>query len=652
MTNPPQKLKMHTPDLTKENIAKLAELFPHCVTETHDANKQPTMGVDFDLLKQELSFGLVQDKKERYQINWPGKNAAVLEAYTPIEKTLRPRKKESVAWDTTQNLFIEGDNLDALKLLQNTYLGKVKMIYIDPPYNTGNDFIYRDKFSKPKTEQDLEEGQTDEEGNVYTTNPESNGKFHSDWLSMMYPRLRLAKRLLREDGVIFISIDDHEQANLKRLCDEIFGEKNFVELFIWRKKSGGGQQDDYVVTEHDYILCYAKNKDKFKLNEKTATPKISGYNFRDEVKQKNYKRVKFAKWGSAALREDRPTMYDYPELLDPDGKQSFPVSPDGRHGRWRYGRQRAIQMLEDDDIDWGKVSGKWVPYEKDYQPMEDDFAILKERSIFYDLVENGEGSNELKNLFGVKDIFSNPKPRDLITHLIYLSVNPEENEIVLDFFAGSGSTASAVYNYNSLLGANVNYILVQLPEKIEETKKEQRTAFNFCKDNNLLPAISEISKERIRRAGDKILENSCHENWKKDIGFRVLAVDSTNMKNVYYHPQDTQQPMMANLVNNIKQGRDHEDLLFQVMLELGIDLTLPITIETQYGGQVFCVGENDLLACFERDNVINKEFCQNLATRKPLCMAFRDASFGEGAMKFNAGSIFKIISPDTHITIL
>ncbi len=647
MTNPPQKLPMQSPDLTDiekmtgetrdlvaDNIAQLKALFPEVMTEGK---------INFDTL-QELLGAEVEKNEEHYNFTWHGKRAALRFALKQSTGTLRPVKGESVDWDNTQNVFIEGDNLEVLKLLQKSYFGKVKMIYIDPPYNTGNDFVYADNMKDPLNHYFDTTGQLDEEGYKTSTTADSNkaGRFHTNWLNMMYPRLNLARKLMRDDGVIFISIDDNEQTNLKKLCDEVFGEENFVELFIWRKKSGGGQQDDYVVTEHDYILCYAKSKYKFKLKEKTASPRTSGYNFRDEVKNKNYKRVKLAKWGSAALREDRPTMYDYPELIDPDGERSLPVAPDGRQGRWRYGRQSVIQMLEDDNIDWDKVSGKWIPYEKDYQPTEDDFAILKERSIFYDLVENGEGSNELKNLFGVKDVFSNPKPSDLIAHLIYLSVNPEENQIVLDFFAGSGSTGSAVYNYNNLLGADVNYILVQLPEKIEKTKKEQRTALDFCNSNNLVPNIAEIAKERIRRAGKKIKAAGGLAH-NPDLGFKVFRLDSSNL-NLWdpYPDHEDLQPNLTDAVDYIKDDRKEDDLLFELLLKCGLDLAVPIETRTVAGNkQIYSIGLGKLVVCLDTDITTGvaeaiAELNAELTPENGMRVILRDEGFKDDCAKTNS----------------
>ncbi len=575
-------------DIVQENVQHLKELFPDAFTEN---------GVDFDTLRQLLGDLKVLDEgEEKYGLNWHGKKQARQIALTPSLGTLLPCPEESVDWDTTQNLFIEGDNLEVLKLLQKSYANKVKMIYIDPPYNTGKEFVYPDKFQDNLDTYLKYTGQKGDEGLKFTSNTETGGRKHTNWLNMMYPRLKLAKSLLTQDGVIFISIDDNEQANLKEVCDEIFGAENFIELFIWRKKSGGGQQDDYVVTEHDYIMCYARNKEEFKLNEKTAASKTAGYNFYDEVKNRKYKRVKLAKWGSAALREDRLTMYEYPELVNPDGEQCLPVAPDGRPGRWRYGRQRVIEMLKNDDIDWENSSGDWLPYEKDYEPGEDDFSILKERSIFYDLVENGEGANELTNLFGIKDVFSNPKPTDLIAHLIYLSLNPEEDQIVMDFFAGSGSTGSALYNFNKLTGSNSKYVLVQLPEKIEKDKKEQRTAYNFCKENNLLENISEISKERIRRAAKKIKDEN--PDYAGDLGFKVFKLASSNIK--AWNPDRTDlEGSMLDHKEHLVEGRSEQDILYELLLKRGVDLTTPIETKQIAGKNVYSIGYGKIITCLD-----------------------------------------------------
>ena len=644
-----EKLKMHSPNLTIANIEKIKALFPNCVTESTDESGSLKLAVDFDQLRQELSDSIVEGPQERYHLNWPGKREALLTANAPIAKTLRPAPGESVDFENTKNLFIEGDNLEALKLLQETYLGKVKMIYIDPPYNTGRDFLYEDDFAESTEEFLIKSNQKDEAGNRLVANTESNGRYHSDWLTMMMPRLKLARNLMSEDAVIFISIDDNEQHNIRKLCDEVFGEKNFIELLIWRKKSGGGQQDDFLVTEHDYILCYAKSKLAFKFIEKAVQSKTSGYNLFDEKKKLHYKKVKLAKWGSAALKEDRPTMYDYPELINPDGNQCLPVSPDGRPGRWRYGRQRVIDMIENDNIAWELVDGEWQAYEKDYEPSENDMSILKERSIFYDLVENGEGAKELTRLFGMKDVFQNPKPSDLVAHLSYLSLEKDKEQIALDFFAGSGTTGHSIIELNRLDGGKRKFILVQIPEDISPNKKEQNTAYQFCLSNNLKPTIAEISKERIRRAGKKILEGNCHENWNKDVGFRVLKVDSSNMKDVYYSPNAINQADLLGVVENIKPDRKPEDLLFQVLLDWGVDLSLSITKQNIQGKTVFFVNQNpcDLVACFDKG--ITEELVKEIAKTKPLRVVFTDIGFVSDSVKINAQQIFKQISPSTDI---
>ena len=622
-----KKVNRKSVNIVKSNIEQLKALFPEVFADGK---------INFDQLRELLGDHVVQNE-DHYNFTWHGKRKAGSLAQTPSTGTLRPCKEESLDWDTTQNIFIEGDNLEVLKLLRKSYHRKVKMIYIDPPYNTGNDFVYEDDFKDGIKNYLRITGQVDSNGKKLGTNSDAAGRYHTNWLNMMYPRLKLARNLLRDDGVIFISIDDNEQANLKKLCDEIFGEVNFVELFIWRKKSGGGQQDDYVVTEHDYIICYAKDKHKFKLKEKIVAANKSGYKFNDEVKNINYKRVKLAKWGSAALREDRPTMYDYPELLTPDGKRCFPIAPDGRPGRWRYGHKRVVEMIENGDIDWEKSSNSWVPYEKDYEPVEGDHSTLKERSIFYDLVENGEGANELTDIFGVKDVFSNPKPSALIAHLIYLTIGLEEKQIVMDFFAGSGSLASAMYDIIKLTSSSASYILVQFPEIIDKYKKEQRTAYNFCLNNSLPTNIAEISKERIRRTAKKIkAENPNHQG---DLGFKVFKLDSSNIKR--WEPSfATLEADLSRAADHIKADRSNEDLLYELLLKYSIDLAVPITTRTIADKAIHCIGSGELIVCL--DDNITTEVVKGIGELKEklqpetMRVVFRDDGFKDDVVKTNA----------------
>lgn len=505
----------------------LKENYPNVIRDTE---------INLEELKTVLGLP-VDEKVNGYGLNFVGRNFARAKYAQKTEKELCLNNTLSKNIDTTENLVLKGDNLDSLKILKNHYNGKIKCIYIDPPYNTDKDeFVYPDKFSKEEAEvlglANLSESDYARMDFSFKTK-----KSHNGWLAFMYPRLLLARDLLSKNGSIFISIDDNEQANLKLLCDDIFGEDNFIEQIIWRKKSGGGQQDDFFVTEHDYILCYCKDSNHFKLNEKTIGKTSNGYNKVDEITGKKYKLVRLAKWGSAAHKEDRPTMY-FP-ITDPDGNPNFPIAPDGRAGRWRYGRQSIKDLLEKNLIEFLKNNNEWMVYEKEFEPNQDETKIIKERSIFYDLVENTSGSKELTELFGNKDIFDNPKPIDLLQHLILLTNSIDSNDIVLDFFAGSGSLGHAVMELNKD-GGNRKFILCQKDESISPVKKKK--AYDFCIANNLEPVISSITIERLKRAGDKIVkdveeENSrtgmFEENEKQvpDIGFKVFdSVEAPKLK--------------------------------------------------------------------------------------------------------------------------
>lgn len=634
-----QRLKMHTPDITDENIEKIAALFPNCITEMRQKKGAVMRAIDFDQLRQELSKSpIVDGLQERYQLNWPGKHEALIHANKPILKTFRPYREESVDFDNTKNLYIEGDNLDALKLLQETYLNKVKMIYIDPPYNTGNDFIYKDDFRDTKSTYAHKSNQIDEDGNQMVLNPESNGRFHSDWLSMMYPRLKLARNLLRDDGVIFISIDNNEIDNLKKLCDEIFGESNFIGTLIWRKKDGGGQTDAYFVTEHEYIVCYKKSS-KFIWNDEELL--VDDNDFTREDSLGRFKIVKLSKWGNAARKEDRPKMF-FP-IKDPDNKNNYPIAPDGSQGRWRVGKNRMEKLINSNLIYWEKRKDKWTPYEKIYH-IEDMVKKIKERSILYEIATTSDGTNELTELFSKKDIFENPKPTELISWLIFHSIN--SNDICLDFFSGSGTSAHAVLNHNFKNKTNIQFILVQMPEKL--THKHGGVKLNL---NN----ICEIGKERIRLAGKKIKEeNADKESIEKlDVGFRVLKIDESNMKDIYYSSFEMMQSNLVEQIDNIREGRTPDDLLFQVLLDLGVDLTLPIIQKKILGKTVFFIdpaGSNALAASFDLN--ISESFVKDLAAYKPLRVVFRDAGFENDSLKINIEQIFKYFSPDTEIKTL
>ena len=627
------KLKMHSPDLTQDNIAKLAELFPNCVTESRDEQGQIKQSIDFDQLRQELSGNIVEGPQERYHINWPGKREALLNANAPVAKTMRPYRDESVDFDTTKNLFIEGDNLESLKLLQETYLGKVKMIYIDPPYNTGKDFIYADDFAESAYEFLQKSNQKDKEGNRLVTNINSNGRFHSDWLCMMYPRLKLARNFLKDDGVIFISIDDNESHNLRRICDEIFGEKNFIATFVWNGKSGS-EDDKDIRNNHEYALAYCKSSNNYVagLNIKDEEEKFPLF---DPQKQDYYKRQLLRKWGDNSKREDRPKLYY--SITMPDGTEFFPKLPDGSDGCWRWGREKMQEAIDKGYIEFDTTrNGRIEAYEKIYKS-DITRKTKKFQSLLLDAGSTSGGTKELNALLDNNKLFDRPKPINYL-RILTLIANTSKKDLVLDFFAGSASFAHAVMKLNSEDGGNRQFIMIQLPEPCEEKTESYKAGYK---------TIAEIGKERIRRAGEKILEGKCHEDWNKDIGFRVLKVDTSNMKDVYYTPDKVTQRNLFGQIDNIKENRTDEDLLFQVLVDWGVDLTLPIHSEVILNKTVYFVDQDALAACFEAD--IDREFVKKLAEKKPLRVVFRDTGFSSDSTKINVEQIFKLISPTTEV---
>jgi len=621
-----EKLKMHTPDLTQDNIARIRELFPSCVTETKDDQGKQKLAVDFNQLRLELSGEIVEGPKECYQLNWPGKAEAVLTANAPISETLRPARDESVDFDTTKNLFIEGDNLEALKLLQETYLGKVKMIYIDPPYNTGKDFVYDDDFSE-NTEVFLKRSnQKDETGNRLVANTESNGRFHSDWLSMIYARIKLAYNFLSEDGIIFISIDDGEVSNLRKICDEIFGEDQFAAQIIWKKRNTP-PNDRVIGAQHDYILAYVRN-DVRSINLRPRTQEqIARYKNPD-----NHPKGPWVSGDlSANVKGGRYTpSLNYPIKNPRNGKEFYPPN----NGNWRFNKEKIDALIASDQIHFGK----------------DDCSAPKLKRFLCDVKDgttwttlwdfppfNTSGSNEMDKIFGNSVLFENPKPVGLLRYMLEAGSN--QNGVVLDFFAGSSTTAHAVMELNSQDGGNRKFIMVQLPETCQDKSEAFKAGYK---------TIAEISKERIRRAGKKILEGDCHESWNKDVGFRVLKIDSSNMADIYYTPDALDQKGLLDAVDNIKPGRDNpEDLLFQVLLDWGVDLTLPIHQETIQGKTVLFVDKNALVACF--DDGVTEEMVKELAGHKPLRVVFRDNGFVSDAVKINVEQIFKQLSPGTDV---
>ena len=615
-----KKLKMHSPDLTQANIDKLAALFPNCVVEAADAHGVVKRSIDFDQLRQELSGSIVEGPQERYQLNWPGKREALLTANAPIAKTLRPCREESVDFDTTQNLFIEGDNLDALKLLQETYLNKVKMIYIDPPYNTGSDFIYEDDFAEDSASYFERSQQKDNVGNRMVANAESNGRLHSDWLSMIYPRLRLARNLLAEDGVIFISIDDHEVQNLRKICDETFGEENFKANIVWRRTVSGAVSGQGFAVCHDHILCYTRTSNT-ELGRLPVDDQ-DDYKNSDQDPRGPYKTQKLER----TLEGARPTMTFAIES---------PVGPITR--TWAVSPQKYEALLADKRIVFSK-SG--TPYYKqflsEYRGKIPDTLWAKEAG------NNQEGSKELTALFGEKNIFTNPKPTKLILQALRVGAE-RKDAIVLDFFAGSGAAAHAVLARNLEDGGTRKFILVQLPEVCDS----ETTAFKLGFKN-----IAAITKERVRLVGIQMRKNyGKAEKQKVDVGFRVLKIDTSNMKEVFYTPDAVSQDLLSDQVNNIREDRTAEDLLFQVLLDWGVDLALPIAKETISGKTVYFVdatlGNPALAACF--DEGINEDFVKLLAKREPLRVVFRDAGFASDSVKINVAQIFKLMSPSTEV---
>jgi len=597
--------------------------------------------VDWEKLKATLGED-INFSNERYVLNWAGKSEAFKVLQAPTTKTLVPAKDESVNFDDTEHIFIEGENLEVLKVLQKSYFGKVKMIYIDPPYNTGNDsFIYPDKFSETKSDYEKRVGDKDEEGymtkdGMFKKNSKENGQYHSNWLNMMMPRLFLAKNLLQKNGVIFISIDDNEIQNLRLLMNEVFGEENFIEQIIWRKKSGGGQQDDYFVTEHDYILCYSKDSNVFSLNEKTIEKTNKGFNKVDEKSGKKYKQVKLAKWGSAAHREDRPTMY-FP-LIDPDGNENYPIAPDGRNGRWRYGRQSIKEMVENEKIEFVKNNDDWIAYEKEFEPDADETKVLKERSIFYDLVENTSGSKGLTELFGSKDIFDNPKPTDLLQHLILLTTEIDNHDIVLDFFAGAGSTGNAVLKQNLLDGGNRKFVCVQLPEKTKDGSKAKIAGFN---------TISEVSIKRLQLAIDFLIKDyeqySFYESKidEVDLGFKVLKLRDSNFKQWQQisgknkqssrtEQAEVLEEQMKLFVDPVSKNATTENMVYELLLKSGKDLNS--TIENNDG--YFLINGNELALILES---VSQEIITEVMSEYPKKVIALDKLFkGNDQLKTNA----------------
>lgn len=632
-----EKLDLQSPDLVNENFEKLAALFPNCVTESAEGKT-----IDFDLLKQELNHAVVEGNKERYRLEWPGKREAIVTANLPTTKTLRPVREDSVDFDNTENLYIEGDNLEVLKLLQESYLGKIKMIYIDPPYNTGKDFVYKDNFSKDAQEELIESGQKDEYDQRLVANPETAGRYHSDWLSMMYPRLKLARNLLTQDGVIFISIDDNENYNLRKLCEDIFGETNFVTELVWQKKTGASDSIS-ISTITENILVYCKNSANVQniFSKNTESYDLTRYRNEDEYKNER------GPYYTDNL--DRGGL-QYSDSLNfgiecPDGTITFP------NGRTEFYNDGWIWKWSEKKIEWArknnfitfkksnrKKSG-WAVYYKNYLLVDNENKPIERAAPHKNLITsvlNASSSADMKALFK-KRVFQYTKPVDLIYEILSL-VRLNKGDTVLDFFSGSGTTGHAALKYAAEQNKSINFIQVQLPEETDKKSEAFKAGYkNIC----------EIGKERIRRAAKKIKEET---NADIDYGFRVYRLDSSNMQDVYYKPQDYDQNNLDLFGDNVKSDRTADDLLAQVILDWGLPLSLKIEQVDVSGKQVFKVAENSLYACF--DGGIDEDFAKAIAKDAPLRIVFKDSGFKNDTAKTNVKQLLKQLSPETEMKVI
>ncbi len=618
------KMKMETPDITAQNVEKIGALFPNCITETKDENGKLKKAINFDLLRQMLSDDIV-DGTEAYEFTWVGKKAAIVEANKPIRKTLRPCPEESVDWDTTENLYIEGDNLEVLKLLQESYLGKIKMIYIDPPYNTGNDFIYRDDFAASVAEYEDQLGLTTDEGIHLFKNTDSNGRFHSDWCSMIYSRLMLARNLLTDDGVIFISIDDNEYASLKKLCDEVFGAQSFLATFVWKRRASSQLDKSKCSTDHEYVLAYKmKNFHAFRGIDKD----YKGYSNPDNDPR--------GPWTPGDLTvgmtgDMRPNQYY--DLVDPKtGKKYKP-----NYNRvWSYIPETMAELIADNRIVFPEDTSK--------RPMKKRFASeldseTNPQSTWMDNVGmNTEATKQMYDLFG-KSFFAYTKPESLVKTLILQA--SDKDSVVLDFFSGSATTAQAVMQLNAEDGGKRKFIMVQLPEACDENGEAYKAGYK---------TICDIGEDRIKRAANKIKEQNPLTTQDLDVGFRVLKLDDSNMNNVYYSAGEYTQDLLSMMESNVKSDRTDLDLLFGCLLEWGLPLSLPYSSETIEGCTVHNYNEGDLIACFDEN--IPDSVIKAIARKQPLRAVFRDSSFSGSPAKINVGEIFKLLAPDTRIKVI
>lgn len=634
------KMQMETANKVKNNIDTICELFPNCASESVNKNGEIVKSVNFDLLRQMLSEQEI-DGGEIYEFTWVGKKKAVVEANKPIRKTLRPIIEESVNWDTTENVYIEGDNLEALKLLQESYLNRIKFIYIDPPYNTGNDFVYRDNFHMSVSDYDEESGTTDEEGNHLFRNTDSNGRFHSDWCSMIYPRLMLARNLLRDDGVIFISIDDNELDNLKKICDEIFGLSNFVANMIWQSTAGSNTGTD-IVTVTENILIYTKKRNEFTFDGMLSDS--GSYSLSDEYE---------AERGKYALDklDRRRVAGHYSEALNygiemPDGTMRYPGGGSEKSTEgWNYlwSKTKVQWGIENGFIEFKKSNGQWNVYNKRYANIDNEGKPVERSIPFRNLITSdqcntAQGTAELRGLFGFRP-FDFPKPSGLIKQLLLTAVRKDKDAIIMDFFSGSASTAQAVMQLNAEDGGERKFILVQLPEETTEGSEVRENGYlNIC----------EVGKERIRKAGKQIVSEM--KDKTVDTGFRVFKVDDSNMNDVYYVANDYSQGLLSMLESNVKSDRNDLDLLFGCLLEWGLPLSMPYTSEKIDGCTVHIYNDGDLIACFDEN--IPDSVIKEIAKRQPLRAVFRDSSFANSPSKINVGEIFKLMAPDTRVKVI
>ena len=627
------KLRMQSSNGVEDNITKIAQLFPDCVTETVDERSgQPKHLIDFEKLKQNLSDSVMSERAERYQFTWPDKSKAILLANSPINATLRPCREDSVDFDNTQNLYIEGDNLDVLKCLKETYLHKVKMIYIDPPYNTGNDFVYEDDFAQSSEEYLANSEQFDEQGNRMFTNAESNGRFHTDWLNMIYPRLKVARDLLTDDGVIFISIDDNEEKNLRNICDEIFGAENRIETIVWKNKYGAGAYTVGFISVHEYVLCYSKKKIS------NITSEL------DEEGQAVYSK-KDEKYAIRGGYMTQPLMTNSlgnrPNLMYPIEYKGVSIYP---RKQWVWSQERLQNAINNNEVEFNlQKDGTYSVRSKAY--LRDENGKMRRGKPLSLMTGpfNQEGTKEIRSLFEGKSIFDFTKPTQLIKKFLSLQINDSDDTdfIVLDYFSGSATTAHAVMQLNSEDGGNRKFIMVQLPEKTDEKSEAFKAGYkNIC----------EIGKERIRRAGKKIKEESPLTTQDLDTGFRVLKLDSTNMQDIYYSPKDISQADLFSQVDNVKPDRTGEDLLFQMMLELGATLDSKIETTTVAGKTIYNVAEGYLVACFDPD--VTDDVVKAIAQMQPAYAVLRDTSMKDDSTATNFEQIFKTYSPDTVTRIL